>query len=113
MVRYHRLDKKGQMNGRTERQTDGQTDRWMYGRKDGQMDRQMDGWPDGWTNGRTKRQTEGWMGDNIMDGLIHFFKHLIGLCGEAHPSLIMGGGVFLTSLGIWRNQIIMYIKDLF
>ena len=29
-----------------------------------------------------------------MDALLHFFKHLIGLCGEAHPSLIMGGGVF-------------------
>ena len=22
------------------------------------------------------------MGDKMMDGLIHFFKHLIGLCGE-------------------------------
>lgn len=48
-----------------------------------------------------------------MDGLIHFFKHLIGLCGEPHPSLIMGGGVVLTSLGIWRQQIIEYIKGLF
>ena len=53
------------------------------------------------------------MGDKMMDGLIHFFKHLIGLCGETHPSLIMGGGAFVTSLVVWRNQIIMYIKDLF
>ena len=53
------------------------------------------------------------MGDKIMDVLIHFFKHLIGLCGETHPSLLMGGGVFITSLMIWKNQIVMYIKGLF
>ena len=48
-----------------------------------------------------------------MDGIIHLLKHIIGLCGEAHPSLLMGGGVFITSLVIWKNQIVMYIKDLF
>ena len=48
-----------------------------------------------------------------MDGILHFFKHLIGLCGEAHPSLIMGGGVFLTSITIYYKQIILYIKELF
>ncbi len=47
----------------------------------------------------------------MIDGIIHFLKHLIGLCGEPHPSLIMGGGVFLTSLGIWRNQIIEYLRS--
>ena len=26
-----------------------------------------------------------------MESIIHFFKHAIGLCGEAHPSLLMGG----------------------
>ena len=48
-----------------------------------------------------------------MDGLIHFFKHLIGLCGEPHPSLIVSGSAILTTLGIWRQQIIDYIKELF
>jgi hypothetical protein len=26
-----------------------------------------------------------------MDSLIHFIKHALGLCGEPHPSLLMGG----------------------
>ena len=26
----------------------------------------------------------------MIDGIIHFLKHLIGLCGEPHPSLIIG-----------------------
>tara|TARA_Y100001938_G_C8017954_1_gene393636 strand:- start:454 stop:612 length:159 start_codon:yes stop_codon:yes gene_type:complete len=26
-----------------------------------------------------------------MDGIIHFFKHALGLCGEPHPSLLFGG----------------------
>ena len=26
-----------------------------------------------------------------MDGFIHFMKHLLGLCGEPHPSLLFGG----------------------
>ena len=27
-----------------------------------------------------------------MESIIHFFKHALGLCGEPHPSLLMGGG---------------------
>tara|TARA_R100000152_G_C6762935_1_gene187271 strand:+ start:469 stop:630 length:162 start_codon:yes stop_codon:yes gene_type:complete len=53
------------------------------------------------------------MGDGIMDGLIHFFKHLIGLCGEAHPSLIVSGGALFTALGIYYKQILIYIKEIF
>ena len=49
----------------------------------------------------------------MIDGIIHFFKHLIGLCGEQHPSLIVSGGAILTTLGIWRQQIIDYIKGIF
>tara|TARA_B100000674_G_scaffold83383_1_gene57771 strand:- start:408 stop:626 length:219 start_codon:yes stop_codon:yes gene_type:complete len=49
----------------------------------------------------------------MMDGLIHFFKHLIGLCGEPHPSLIMGGGVLLTTISVYFRQISEYIKGLF
>ncbi len=26
-----------------------------------------------------------------MDGIIHFLKHLLGICGEPHPSLLFGG----------------------
>ena len=26
-----------------------------------------------------------------MDGIIHFIKHLLGICGEPHPSLLFGG----------------------
>ena len=26
-----------------------------------------------------------------MDTTLHFIKHLLGLCGEPHPSLLMGG----------------------
>ena len=49
----------------------------------------------------------------MIDGIIDFFKHLIGLCGEPHPSLIVSGGAILTTLGIWRQQIIDYIKGIF
>ena len=46
-----------------------------------------------------------------MEGFIHFLKHLIGLCGEVHPSLIMGGGVLLTSVGVYWRQIINYFTN--
>ncbi len=26
-----------------------------------------------------------------MESIIHFFKHATGLCGESHPSLLVGG----------------------
>ena len=41
----------------------------------------------------------------MIDGIIHFF--------EPHPSLIVSGSAILTTLGIWRQQIIDYIKELF
>ena len=31
-----------------------------------------------------------------MEGFIHFIKHALGLCGEPHPSLLMGGGVIIS-----------------
>tara|TARA_Y200000002_G_scaffold304619_1_gene260257 strand:- start:336 stop:482 length:147 start_codon:yes stop_codon:yes gene_type:complete len=46
-----------------------------------------------------------------MDAILHFLKHLIGLCGEAHPSLIMGGGVFLTTITVYYRQIIEYLRN--
>ena len=48
-----------------------------------------------------------------MDGIVHLLKHIIGLCGEAHPSLIMGGGVFITTLTIYSKQIMFYLKNFF
>jgi hypothetical protein len=47
-----------------------------------------------------------------MDGIVHFLKHLIGLCGEAHPSLIVSGGALFTAVGVYYKQILFYIKDL-
>ena len=49
----------------------------------------------------------------VMDGIIHLLKHIIGLCGETHPSLIMGGGVFITTLTIYSKQIMFYLKNFF
>ncbi len=31
------------------------------------------------------------VGGIVVDSIIHFFKHALGLCGEPHPSLLMGG----------------------
>ena len=30
-----------------------------------------------------------------MESIIHFIKHALGLCGEPHPSLLMGGGAII------------------
>ena len=49
-----------------------------------------------------------------MNDLLHFVKHLVGLCGEtSHPSLLITGGVFLTTIGLYWKKIIDYMKDLF
>ena len=39
---------------------------------------------------------------------------MIGLCGEtSHPSLLISGGVFLTTIGFYWKKIIGCMKDLF
>jgi hypothetical protein len=49
-----------------------------------------------------------------MNEVLHFFKHLIGFCGEhTHPSLLISGGVFITTIGFYYTRIINYMKDLF
>ena len=49
-----------------------------------------------------------------MNDFLHFLKHLIGLCGEySHPSLLISGGVFLTTIGFYWKKIIGCMKDLF
>ena len=31
-----------------------------------------------------------------MDSFLHFIKHIIGFCGEPHPSLLMGGAGIIS-----------------
>tara|TARA_R110000851_G_scaffold281965_3_gene435470 strand:- start:2930 stop:3091 length:162 start_codon:yes stop_codon:yes gene_type:complete len=45
-----------------------------------------------------------------MEALIHFLKHLIGFCGESHPSIIVSGLAFFTGIGIWYKQVINYVR---
>ena len=43
-----------------------------------------------------------------MDGFIHFMKHALGLCGEPHPSLLMGGagiiGYCVYCIKVMKNK---------
>jgi|5_EtaG_2_1085323.scaffolds.fasta_scaffold25918_2 Na+-transporting NADH:ubiquinone oxidoreductase subunit NqrB len=49
-----------------------------------------------------------------MNEFIHFIKHIIGLCGEtSHPSLLISGGVFLTSIVLYWKRLMGYMKGLF
>jgi len=44
-----------------------------------------------------------------MDGFIHFMKHLLGLCGEPHPSLLFGGmgiiGYCIYCMKVFSNKL--------
>ena len=31
-----------------------------------------------------------------METIIHFIKHALGLCGESHPNLLIGGAGIIT-----------------
>ena len=46
-----------------------------------------------------------------MDAILHFFKHLTGLCGETHPSLLISGGVLLTTISIYFKEIAEYLRS--
>ncbi len=46
-----------------------------------------------------------------MDAVLHFFKHFIGLCGETHPSLLISGGVLLTTISVYFKQITEYLRS--
>jgi len=48
-----------------------------------------------------------------MNEILHFLKHLIGLCGETHPSILVSGGALITWIGVYYKQVIHYIKELF
>ena len=46
-----------------------------------------------------------------MNDFLHFLKHFIGLCGEySHPSILISGGVFLTTMGLYWKKAIGYTK---
>tara|TARA_R100001163_G_C4974104_1_gene132866 strand:- start:343 stop:495 length:153 start_codon:yes stop_codon:yes gene_type:complete len=46
-----------------------------------------------------------------METILHFFKHLIGLCGETHPSLLVSGVGFFSLLIVYLGDILNYLKD--
>ena len=46
-----------------------------------------------------------------MESLIHFLKHITGLCGEAHPSILASGLSFFTVIFVYLGDIINYIKE--
>ncbi len=47
-----------------------------------------------------------------MSEAIHFVKHILGLCGESHPNLLIGGGAIISVLVMYWTKIINHIKDL-
>jgi len=48
----------------------------------------------------------------MIDAIIHFIKHFIGLCGESHPSLLVTGTAFFTGMWVYWKHIIEYIKSI-
>ena len=49
-----------------------------------------------------------------MNELIHFLKHLIGLCGETtHPSILITGGMFFATILLYWTRLKNYIRGLF
>ena len=47
----------------------------------------------------------------MVESIIHFFKHFIGLCGESHPSILVSGFGLVTIIAIYISDIVYYIKD--
>ena len=46
-----------------------------------------------------------------MEPIVHFFKHIVGLCGETHPSLLVSGIGFFSLMAVYLGDILNYIKD--
>ncbi len=42
----------------------------------------------------------------MVDVIIHFIKHFIGLCGESHPSILVTGTAFFTGMWVSWKRII-------
>jgi|TARA_R110000824_G_scaffold349536_2_gene536429 hypothetical protein len=47
----------------------------------------------------------------MVESIIHFFKHFTGLCGEAHPSILVSGFGLFTIIAIYISDVLHYIKD--
>ena len=48
-----------------------------------------------------------------MNEILHLIKHLLGPCGEPHPSMLVGGSILITTIGLYWNRIMNYVKNLF
>ena len=48
----------------------------------------------------------------MIETIIHTFRHITGLCGEEHPSLLVGGTAFFTYVVYNVKTIILYVKQL-
>jgi hypothetical protein len=46
----------------------------------------------------------------MIESIIHFIKHFIGLCGESHPSLLVSGTAFFIGVWVSWKRVIEYIK---
>ena len=49
----------------------------------------------------------------LMGEILHFIKHFLGLCGEAHPSVLVSGGALITWIGVYFRQITDYVRSMF
>ena len=47
----------------------------------------------------------------MIESVMHFVKHFLGLCGEQHPSVLVSGTAFFTGFIIYFKDVINYIKD--
>ena len=45
----------------------------------------------------------------MIDHLMHFLKHVTGLCGEQHPSILVGGAAFFGFLIRYFNNLKYWI----
>ena len=44
--------------------------------------------------------------------MIHFVKHLLGICGEPHPSILFGGFGFITMIGLYLSGALRYLTNI-
>ena len=47
----------------------------------------------------------------MLESVMHFVKHFLGLCGEQHPYVLVSGTAFFTGFIIYFKDVINYIKD--
>jgi len=52
-------------------------------------------------------------GKFLMGEILHFIKHFLGLCGEAHPSVLVSGGALITWISVYYKQLLEYVRSMF